>query len=199
MGKLMKAPNRPTGKNKGHIPILPPNDTAQADLLFLPDDNGFKYLLSYVDEARIADAVPLKSKLTKEVEKGFKTIFNRSKKKREELGIRSPLKPPSMLKVDDGSEFKGDVKKYFTKHNTYIRIGKVGRSKQQTLAEYLNYIIGRGVYIVQNANEINNNERDTEWTYLIPIIIKAYNDSNKKKKPDNKLKPPRCQDSECIL
>jgi hypothetical protein len=44
----------------------------QCDILFLPEDHGYKYLLVCVDDStRKVDAQPLKSKLTTDVVKAF--------------------------------------------------------------------------------------------------------------------------------
>lgn len=201
MKQLMKPPKKPKKKNRGHIPILQPNVNAQADLLFLPEDQEYKYILSYVDEARIADAVPLKTKQTPEVLKAFKRIYSRTDKQRRRLGIRTKLRPPSLLKVDDGGEFKGIVKKFFENKKTYVRVGRVGRKKQQALAEYLNFLLGKTIFTYENIQELRTGKTNTEWIHLLPDIIKAYNLSNKNKKPKNidSSKPPKCSGTGCDL
>ena len=74
--------------------------TMQADLLFLPEDDGYKYLLVVVDVAtRLTDAEPLKNKEAKTVCNATKKIFR-----------RKILQTPLRLEVDAGTEFKGDFK-----------------------------------------------------------------------------------------
>ena len=204
MKQLMKPPKKPKKQNKGHISILKEaNVNAQADLLFLPEDQKYKYILSYVDEARIADAVPLKTKQTPEVLKAFKRIYSRTKAQRRRLGIRTQLRPPGLLKVDDGGEFKGVVKKFFENKGTYIRVGRVGRKKQQALAEYLNFLLGKAIFTYENIQELKTGKTNTEWIHLLPDIIKAYNVINSKKRPSAKnidaSDTPRCSGDGCEI
>ena len=54
---------RPSHVNFSHFDVFVPNEVHQADILFLPHDNGFKYALTVVDVAsRYKDAFPLKTK-----------------------------------------------------------------------------------------------------------------------------------------
>ncbi|EGG15646.1 hypothetical protein DFA_10488 [Cavenderia fasciculata] len=64
---LYKTPKRDSFTNMPHIQEYTDNFKQQADLLFLPDDNGFKYALVVVDLAsRLTDAEPLQNKTAKE-------------------------------------------------------------------------------------------------------------------------------------
>jgi hypothetical protein len=74
------------------------DNTHQLDLLFLPDDNGYKYLLVIVDVATSTiDCRPLKNKNSENVLKNTLDIYN--------SGVY--LKQPKIIHVDDGTEFKG--------------------------------------------------------------------------------------------
>ncbi|EGG23142.1 hypothetical protein DFA_05272 [Cavenderia fasciculata] len=77
----------------------------QADLLFLPDDNGFKYALVVVDLAsRLTE--PFQNKTAKEVRDEFIKIYKR--------GV---LKQPNIIQMDPGTEFKGATKQYFEQND----------------------------------------------------------------------------------
>jgi hypothetical protein len=74
----------------------------QADLLFMPTDKGYKYMLVVIDNgSRLVDAEPLKSKESKAVVSAFQMIFSR--------GIVAM--PNVRIEVDAGSEFKAGVAK----------------------------------------------------------------------------------------
>ena len=50
--------------NYSHFDVFIPNEVHQADILFLPDDTGYKYALTIVDIAsRYKQAEPLKKKI----------------------------------------------------------------------------------------------------------------------------------------
>lgn len=177
-----RPPNNPTFQNDA------PYAVQQADLLFLPDDNGYRYALTVIDTAtRKGDAEPLKTKQPNAVVNAFKKIYSR--------GI---LKMPKILQVDDGSEFKGATTEYFHSNKVSIRRGKTGRHKQQALAEYLNYIIGKALLARQTAQEYKTGEVSREWVKYLRRIINVYN-KHAKPQPIQFDKPPRCKGNACKL
>ena len=92
---LYKQPKKEIKDEEPHFSIYTENYAQQADLLFLPSDNGFKYALVVVDDhSKKCDAVPLRSKDNEAVLKAIIKIYNR--------GI---LKYPKVLEIDSGSEF----------------------------------------------------------------------------------------------
>ena len=57
---LMKRPKKPKGKNRPKVNVPQPNAVVQMDLLQLPNDQGYKYLLTAVDlHTKLIDAEPL--------------------------------------------------------------------------------------------------------------------------------------------
>jgi len=163
---LFKKQKKDSGINRGHYPIIKPGYVQQADLLFLPNDNGFKYLLVVVDlGSRLTDAEPLKNKTAQSVKDAFKEIYKR--------GI---LKfPKSRIETDPGSEFKGVVKDYFNKHGIRMRYGKPGRHKQQAVVESRNKIIGTALMKKMTAEELLTNQISRRWTDILPDILLAMN------------------------
>ena len=100
---LLKPPKE---KEHPHINIPQPHMVYQADLLYLPTDDTYKYALVIVDVATgITDLEPLKTHSSKEVAQAFKIIF-----KRKILPV-----PIVMIQLDKGTEFRSAVKKYFDK------------------------------------------------------------------------------------
>jgi hypothetical protein len=138
--------------------------TEQADLLFLPNDHGYKYLLVVTDIAtRLTDGEPIKSKDSNNVAKAIKKIFR-----------RKILKEPSRLEVDSGSEFKGDFKSTF--NNMFNILVKVsGRHRQQSVVENKNYIIGTILNKRMLSEEINSGKVNRSWVDILPSVIKAIN------------------------
>ena len=126
--------------------------TDQADLLFLPNDNGYKYLLVIVDIAtRTCDAEPLKSKDSESVKEALIKIFKR--------GI---IKQPKGLEVDSGAEFSGAFKTHFERVLRIIT--KVtGRHRQQSVVETKNHQIGTILNKRMLAEEINNDATSRNW------------------------------------
>jgi len=73
---LIKIPKEEPKAVMPHTTVTGKFNTEQADLLFLPEDEGYKYLLVVVDIAtRLCDAEPLKSKESKVVAKAIQRIF----------------------------------------------------------------------------------------------------------------------------
>src|SRR5690606_29626929 len=103
-------------------------ETQQSDLLFMPHDGDYRYILVVVDlGSRATDAEPLKAKTGKAVISGFKKIFKR--------GI---IKTPKRMEVDAGAEFKGETARFLKSLNIWIRVAKVARHRQQALVERRN-------------------------------------------------------------
>ena len=162
----------------------------QADLLQMPNDNGYKYILVVTDiGTRISDAEPLKTKNSKEVAKAFKTIYKR--------GI---LTMPASITMDSGTEFKGHVKQYFKRKNVSIKYAKPGRHRQLALVERTNYYISKALFKRMYSQEILTQKKSVEWVDYLPIIIDIINYVRKRdpiKPPDKPL--PICTKNDCNL
>ncbi len=141
----------------------------QADLIFLPNDNGYKYALVITDIAtRLSDAEPLKTKNSSEVLKAFKKIYN-----------RNILSIPEFIYTDAGSEFKGTVKKYFENNNVEVKYAKPGRHRQMSVVERTNQYLGKIIFMRMQAQEILTGEPSYEWIEDLPKYIKAINKRRK--------------------
>ena len=109
------------------------NAIHEADVLYLPHDNGFKYVLAVVDVAtRCKTAVPLVNKTSKTVADAFRSIYD--------TGL---LKPPTQLSVDEGKEFFKDVTTYFKSKGTNIY-----RSHERDLMK-----LWRNIYLGSNTTK----------------------------------------------
>lgn len=175
---LFKHPKKDVGFAMPRFQSFEPNLIHQADLLFLPYDNKYRYSLVVIDNfSKKVAAEPLKSKKGEEVRDAFKKIYSK--------GV---LEQPRKIEVDAGSEFKGAVKKYFDNQKVDIRTALPGRHRQQALVERANQTIGTALMKRMTAQEILTGEPAGHWVSDLPIIVDAMNKrsaiSAKKKKPE---------------
>jgi hypothetical protein len=145
-----------------------PSQVYSADLLTMPEDKGYNYLLVVVDTITgLTDASPLKNKDAESVLRGFKDIFAKG----------TPLAMPKWsIQLDEGTEFKSVVKKYFEENGVLIRYGKVDRSRHQALAENRNKIIAKALFQKQVAQEILTNTTSTNWVDDVQIVLDMINE-----------------------
>ena len=186
---LMKKPHRDNKTNTPSTNVPTANYINQADLLYLPNDDGFKYALVVVDLATSTiDSEPLKNRLATTTRDALIKIYKR--------GI---LKQPKVLEVDNGSEFKSEFALYFNKHLT-IRYKVPHRHRQQSTVETYNGILGKLIFRRQLAQEINNKETSREWVDDLPLFVKAINHQfiHSPHVIDGDI-PPRCDGSSCDL
>jgi len=180
--EIFKVPLKDKGKNVPHHVAMSKDAIHQADIMFLPDDKGYKYLLNVVDVgSKIGDAEPLKTKSAEAVIQAFKKIYSR--------GI---LNIPLKIQVDSGSEFKGKTAKYFEENNICVRTAEPNRHRQQAVVERRNGMISRPLMERQTAQELITGERDKQWVEDLPEIIEKINISMKKKKKIRKSNRKPC-------
>lgn len=164
---LFKKPPKEKRKEMNRFENQEPDAIHQADLLFLPNDKGYKYMLVVTDKAtRKTDIEPLKEKNASTVLEAIKNIYDRN--------ILSW--PKFQLQTDSGSEFKGEFAKFFKDKNIIIRTAKAGRHRQQGIVENMNKIIGKAVFLDQTAQELLTNEQSTKWVNLLPKLREKLNE-----------------------
>ena len=164
--ELFKKVKRNRGENQTHFRQYKDNLIHQADLLYLPEDNDFKYCLVVVDDgSRKVDAEPLKTKLASDVVKAFKKIYK-----------REILKQPKMIETDPGKEFKGDCRNYFDSMEIKHRIGKIARHKQQSLVERKNQQLGKMIFKRMTEEELLTGEPSVQWVDDLKGFVKEMND-----------------------
>jgi hypothetical protein len=158
---------------KSQIPLIE-DYNFMADLLYLPDDNGFKYCLVVVDLASDEfDIEQIKDKESSTILKALKTMFERDFIK----------KPYASIKTDSGSEFKGIFHKYLYDESIYHSIALTGRHKQMSNVESLNKQLGRIFNGYMNMMELRTHKAYTNWTKIINFVRKRLNKARKKKLP----------------
>ena len=121
-----------------------PNETHQADLLFLPGDRlprgqkVFKYTLTVVDVAsRYKEAESLTSKDSAKV-LVISLIYK-----------RGPLQLHKLLHVDHGRRFMGSVSKLLAKHHVSLRhgiAGAEGSHREQAIVERFNRTLAEPLF-----------------------------------------------------
>lgn len=160
-------------REKDHVDVAVPNIVQQMDLLMLSNDAGYRYALVVVDLAsRALDAVPLKTKLGKHVVVALNLIYARAR-----ADDPLALKPPRRLECDEGPEFKNaEVQAWARERNVFLRYGRPGRHRQQSLAERLNGVIGKALYTRQVAAELLRGHTVRGWVQDLPTIVEAANE-----------------------
>ena len=144
--------------------------THQMDILFLPNDDGYRYALVVIDNAsRIGDTRAMKVKSAKETLKAVKEIYR-----------GKYLKWPERIETDSGGEFEGIFNKELKKRGISHKVGRPHRSRQEALVEYLNGVIGKSVMTRQTAEELKTGETSRQWVEDLPKIMRVYNNYIKK-------------------
>ena len=153
LDNLYAIPKKDKGQNRPSFQYYEPNIFQQADLLFLPDDMGYKYALVVADiGSRCCDAEPIKTKSNNDVEQAFKAIYK-----------RKILLPCKIIMVDPGSEFKGSVNTYLTSLKIRIKTNVKDRHRQNAIVERANQTIGTLIHKRQAAQEILTGETSRAW------------------------------------
>lgn len=184
--KLQQNPKPDKGHNMPTTQAYVKNSSQQADLLYMPNDKGYKYILVIVDLAtKATDAEPLKKKTPTAVLQAMKKIYNRPY-----LNI-----PHDFLGTDPGSEFKGAVKTFMNNHGVIMKYGKAGRHRQQAVVEARNYIISKVLNTRMLGQELLTNETSKEWITDLPKVIKALNKHSTHKPLDITTPSPQAHGS----
>ena len=171
---LFKRPPKETNQQMPHYnQTYSANFEHQADLLFLPDDKGYKYALVVTDiGTRLSDAEPLKDKKSKLVAAALDKIYKR--------GI---LQKPQSLTVDAGTEFKGEVIQYLEKNGIWHKAAKPNRHRQVAMVERTNQYLAKGLFMRMQAQELLTGQTSKEWVDDLPKFIKYINEKRGRKPP----------------
>ena len=164
LDNLLKLPKKDNNINTPHHVTDEVNTIQQADLLYLPDDNGFKYLLVVVDlGSRLMDAQEIKNRDATTVRNAMIKLYK-----------RKILQEPLVLQVDGGSEFQGPFKTHFS-YFFKIHTHEAGRHRSQGLIEARNKILGKIIFRFQQIEELHTGNQNTEWVRYLPKIIQTIN------------------------
>ena len=190
LDNLYKIPLKDKGVNRPTFQYYEPNIYQQADLLFLPDDSGYKYALVISDVgSRLSDAQQIKTKSNDDVTNAFKIIYK-----------RNILKIPKIIMVDPGSEFKGTTNTYLTSLKIHIKTNVKDRHRQNAIVERANQTIGTLIHKRQASQELITGHTSRAWVDDLSLIIRAINRKvvrTKQPKQDNE--PHAVGDSSILL
>ena len=164
---LYKRPVHETGLDVPTFQVFAPNYYHQADLLFMPTDNSYKYILVVTDvHSHKTDAEPLKSKEHIPIIAAFERIYFKHK----------ILKKPLVITFDSGNEFKNHwVKDFFAKIHTTCRYALPNRHRQQALVERKNQQIGSILHKRMTNQELLTGEPSREWVDDLKPLINVLN------------------------
>eukprot|EP00466_Bigelowiella_natans_P020358 jgi/Bigna1/144258/aug1.85_g18966 len=109
------------------------------------------------------------------------------------------LKPPKILQVDAGSEFKKGLDGYLKEKGIYLRRAGIARHSQQANVEARNKSIGSIIIKTQLVKELENDKVSKQWLKLLPDILKKLNENAKVKKLKQTGKVPCKEGGDCDL
>jgi hypothetical protein len=166
--QLYKKPQKDVNGDNPTFPHMNPNVAQQIDLLYLPNDQGYKYALVVVDQGnRHVDAEELEDRSVDDIIKALKKIYKR----------KTYLSKPQVIVSDSGSEFKGtfdtELLRMGIKHH---KIVKVGRSRAVSLVERKNQTIGKIINKVIAQVQLTTGHATSKWVSYLPLIIESIND-----------------------
>ena len=119
-----------------HFNVDIPNDTHQADVMYLPSDYGFRYVLNVIDVAtRFKASHPLKNITGSAVMNGFRYIYD-----------NTLLDIPKKLMLDGGKEYNESVRELFEKEGTKVLIAIKSNHKDQALVERFNRTLAERLF-----------------------------------------------------
>lgn len=166
---------KPIPETKGQMPktqVFNKNVFQQADILYMPEDNGYKYILVVVDlYDSSVDAEPVKDILSKnnDVLNAFKKIYS-----------RKYLDYPDFITFDRGAEFtQTKVKDYFKKNEVIVKYALPGRSRQLATVERMNQKIGSIFFLRMYNQELLTGQVSKEWVDDLTTLISVLNENKK--------------------
>lgn len=164
----------PKNKRGGKFNVMFPS-MFQADLIYMPEDQGFNYILDVVDvSTHDVDAEPLVGRTTDHIIQGFERIFKRKYIKRETM---------KFLYTDNGSEFANAEFETYCKQNDIIhRMSRPYRKNQTGVVEYMNGLFTKVLGTSMTVGELRMEERNTVWVKHLPNIIKTLNENRREPK-----------------
>ena len=172
----------PKGDKKNDIPhiknnITDPNYLQQADVLYLPTSQfGYKYAFVIVDVATSEmDAIPIKNKTPQDIINALKKVYI----------THNILELPYIIQFDNGTEFKGDIKKYLNNQGVSVRYTKTNRHRQNSIVESRNKLLGTLILKYQGIKELQTKTKSTEWHKYIDEFVAFMNNKVVKPKPIN--------------
>lgn len=141
----------------------------QADLLYMPEDKGFKYILVCVDVYDgVMDCEPLKNRASSDIVKAFGKIFK-----------RKYLKEPLIITLDLGSEFRKETEQYFSQLGIRVNYVPTGRHRGIAVVERANQKIASILFKRMTNQELLTGVQDKQWVDELPELVHVLNEHTK--------------------
>lgn len=171
-----------------HLKILSPNVFHEIDILYLPNDNGYKYLLTIIDvHNSLCDARALKTMKMDDIIHSLDNIYDE----------QMYLTYPKLLQSDNQFD-NSEMKQWCHSHNIKLKITEAYRSRQNAHVERLNQSLAYFLWRGQIDREITTKKDNTEWRkyyreiidYLNQKRLKGLDKDLRRKNLNDNYKPP---------
>lgn len=143
-----------------------PKELYQMDIMYMPDDNGFKYMLTLIDVgSRKAFAHAMKTK----------TVENVIKCLQEMIKLKEY---PKVLQCDNGSEFNNrKLGQWCFSRDIELRIVPTNLKRYQSIIERFHKTLQTPIvkYQMHMQSQSGSNESYTKWVHVYKKFINAYN------------------------
>ena len=121
------------------------------------------------------DAIPIKNKTPQDIINALKKVYI----------THNILELPYIIQFDNGTEFKGDIKKYLNNQGVSVRYTKTNRHRQNSIVESRNKLLGTLILKYQGIKELQTKTKSTEWHKYIDEFVAFMNNKVVKPKPIN--------------
>lgn len=174
LNSLTKTPNLDVSLNTPKIDV-PTDGTLQIDSVYMPNDGGYKRMITCVDlHSRNVGAVAVKSGTAQDAAAAL-----------EELLKNNYFKNTVRIEVDNGAEFKKEFKELVNERNIHYVVKKPYRHRSQAMIEgYVNKNLSKLLNNRMLADELHTGEQSINWVDDMDDAIKLMNmtiDRSKKK------------------
>ena len=148
-----------------HINVPEAGWMCEADILHLPTDDGFKYLLLVEDvHNSLCGAQALKTMNMSEICRAFDEVFD-----------SKYLLMPKCLQVDNQFNVE-PIKEWAERNHVNLKFTEPNFHRQQAHINNLCKIIGRWLYQLQVDRELKTGKENTEWHHDYKNLIKILNE-----------------------
>lgn len=149
-----------------HFNIPKSNMMHEIDILYLPSDHGFKYLLLCIDvHNSLCGGYPLKNMMINNICNGLDTIYSSSKY----------LKKPNFILCDN--QFNNVYfKKWCNNHHISFRFSEPYNHRQVAHINSLCKTLGKWIFQLETNEEVKTGKQHTEWRKYVEKLIPLINE-----------------------
>ena len=155
-----------------HIDVPDVGWMHQIDILHLPNDDGFKYLLTAIDVYDSScDAIALKTMDMPTVIHAMNTMYENS----------MSLVQPKLIQVDQQFDNKY-FKDWCDENEINYKFTLTNRHRQNAHVERLNKTLGTWIWEIQVNKELETGKENNEWHGIYRKLIDILNTEHRKRK-----------------